>query len=514
MRKQKTIFNVVGTMCSYFVMVLFNFITQRYIIHVLGIEYSGVNGLFSNILTMLSVAELGIGTAIVFKLYKPIKDENYEEINKWMNFYKVCYRYVAIVILVCGVIIVPFIPKIVGKTSINDNLYLLYLISLLDVVFSYLLTYKRSLLYADQKNYIINIIHIFYIVFMNITQIFVLNIFHSYFIFLVVKLFFRIAENLIINKYVNVHYSYLKKTKEKISKVERKDIYERVKAIAFQKISFVVNKGADNLIISLFLGIVQVGLYTNYFTIVNAITSVIYQFVSSFIASVGNLLTDNNKTKNYLIYREITLVNSYISIMGSIMFIIIGQDFIKMWIGEEYLLSAVTLVLFGIYIYVDSIRRSITVFKDAGGICKEDKNMYIIMPVINVFFSILLVYIIGMPGVILGTIFSYLFLIFFSYPKYVFKPLFCKNVKYYYFDFFKYATIAVITFVLSVLILKNVYISNSIIYILIKLMVIFIVGTIVFIILLHNTMEFRELLDLSKKFMRKLIKSKPDKIKE
>ena len=98
MRKQKTIFNVVGTMCSYFVMVLFNFITQRYIIHVLGIEYSGVNGLFSNILTMLSVAELGIGTAIVFKLYKPIKDENHEEINKWMNFYKVCYRYVAIVI--------------------------------------------------------------------------------------------------------------------------------------------------------------------------------------------------------------------------------------------------------------------------------------------------------------------------------------------------------------------------------------------------------------------------------
>lgn len=504
MRKKRSIFNILGTMCSYFAMLIFNFITQRYIINILGIEYSGINGLFSNILTMLSVAELGIGTAIVFKLYKPLRNNDYEEINKWMNFYKICYRIVALVILVCGLSILPFIPKIVGKVDINDNLYLLYIVSLLDVVFSYILTYKRSLLYADQKNYIINFIHIFYITFMNISQIIALKLSKNYLAFLCIKLFFRIAENVVINCYVNKHYKYLTRNAKEISKTEKKDIYDRVKAIAFQKISFVVNKGADNIIISSFLGIVSVGLYTNYFTIVNAVTTIIYQFVSSFIASVGNLLADDDKEKNYLIYKEINLVNSYLSIMGSVMFVIIGQNFIKLWIGEKYLLSNWVLFLFGLYIYADSIRRAITIFKDAGGICKEDKHMYIIMPIINIAFSILLVNIIGLPGVILGTIISYLFLIIFSYPKYVFKPLFNIDGRYYFFDLIKYFSITVISLILSMILCNMLPITNLVLIIVANLIITFILVTLIFILFTKNTDEFKELLGIIKRILIKL----------
>lgn len=508
MRKQRSIFNILGTMGSYFAMLIFNFVTQRYIIYSLGIEYSGINGLFSNILIMLSVAELGIGTAIVFKLYKPLKEDNHKEINKWMNFYKICYRYVALAIFIVGTLILPVVPKIVGKVKINDNIYILYFVSMLDVVFSYMFTYKRSLLYADQKNYIINIVHIFYIVFMNVIQIIVLKIFHNYLLFLIVKLFFRLAENFIINIYVNKHYVYLKKSSDKISVEERKDIFDRVKAIAFQKVAFVVNKGADNILISLFLGIVSVGLYTNYFTIVNAITIIIYQFISSFIASVGNLLTDNNKAKSYLIYKEIALVNSYISIMSAIIFITIGQEFIKLWIGQEYLLPTISLVLFGIYIYVDSVRRAITIFKDAGGICKEDKNMYIIMPIINFLVSITLVNIIGLPGIILGTISSYLFLIIFSYPKYVFKPLFGENVKKYYKDFFRYVLVAIISLLVSIVILKNISITNNIIKIIVDFAITFVVGTVIFIFCVFRTTEFKEILKLLKTMINKFFKKK------
>lgn len=506
MRKKKSIFNIIGTMGSYFTMLIFNFLTQRYIIYILGIEYSGINGLFSNILTMLSVAELGIGTAIVFKLYQPLNDNDYDVINKWMNFYKICYRFVAFVIFVCGLLILPFVPRIVGKVSISDNLYLLYLISLLDVVFSYILTYKRSLLYADQKNYIINIIHIFCIAFMNITQIILLNIFQNYLIFLIVKLFYRILENLTINLFVNKNYKYLKKSNEKISIIEKKDIFERVKAISFQKISFVVNKGVDNIIISLFLGIIPVGLYTNYFTIVTGVTSIIYQFISSFIGSVGNLLTENNKEKNYLIYKEIAMVNSYISIMGSIMFIVICQEFIKFWIGEKYLLSTITLISFGLYIYTDSIRRAITIFKDAGGICKEDKNMYIIMPIINIFVSIILVKILGLPGVILGTICSYLFLIIFSYPKYVFKTLFEVDIKYYFIDILKYFMIAVMSLVISIIIIKFILIENIILQIIINLIITFIIVTCLFILGVKNTQEYKEILKFTNNIIIKLKK--------
>ena len=160
--------------------------------------------------------------------------------------------------------------------------------------------------------------------------------------------------------------------------------------------------------------------------------------------------------------------------------------------------------LFGVYIYVDSIRRAITIFKDAGGICKEDKNMYIIMPIINVISSVILVNMIALPGIILGTIFSYLFLIIFSYPKYVFKPLFGKDVKNYYMDFLKYIIIAVISLLLSIFILNYISFSNNIVNIIVDLIVSFLVGTTIFVLFIRKTNEFKELFILAKNIIMKI----------
>jgi len=177
MRKKKSLLNIIGSLGSYFIATIFTLITQAFLIKTLGIEYSGVNGLFTNIITMLSVAELGIGTTIIFKLYKPLAENDVELIKSWMKFYKLCYMVIAGFILLIGIVIIPLIPLIVGKVDIYENLQLLYLISLFDTFLSYIMTYKRSILYADQKNYIINFIHIGYIIFMNVTQILILILF-------------------------------------------------------------------------------------------------------------------------------------------------------------------------------------------------------------------------------------------------------------------------------------------------------------------------------------------------
>lgn len=508
MRKKNSIFNMIGSLSSYFIATIFTLITQACLLKTLGIEYNGVNGLFTNIITMLSVAELGIGTTIIFKLYKPLADNNVSKIKAWMRFYKLCYRIVAGLITIVGLAIIPLIPLIVGEIEILENIKILYLISLLDTILSYIMTYKRSVLYADQKNYIINIVHIGYIAFMNITQILLLIIFKNYYLFLTVKLVYRLLENIIINVYINKKYPYINEKVEPISKEEKNDVLTRVKAIFLQKVSFVINKGIDNVVISCVLGIAAVGYYTNYFTIVAAITAIIFQIVSSFTASVGSLLTENNKDKNLDVYNKINFFNSIITAIAICGFVCCVQPFINLWVGKQYQLDFYVVISFGIYIYTDTIRRGITIFKDAAGICKEDKWMYVIMALINLISSILLCIFIGISGVILGTALSYLFLIVYSYPKYIYEPIFKNKKIEYYKDVFKYLFLIVGSTSTSLIIINFIPCQNDIIQILVNGFIAIVITFCFFTLFLYRSHEYKYYFSFVKKIYNRFRKSK------
>lgn len=509
MRKEKSLYNVLGSLSSYAVSIVFTFVTQMFIIKLLGVEYSGVNGLFTNILTMLSIAELGIGTTIIFKLYKPLANNDVESIKSWMNFYKICYRIIAIAVFIIGVFILPIVPLIVGEVSITDNIKLLYFISLLDTVFSYTLTYKRSLVYADQRNYIINIVHIGYTVLMNTTQIIVLYFFKNYVFFLLIKLIYRLLENIILNIYADKKYPYIKeKNIKKISNTERKDVFDRIKAMFLQKVSYVVNKGIDSVVITMMLGIVNAGLYSNYAIIVTAITSIIFQIVSSMTASVGNLLTENNTEKNYLVYKKINMFDSFLTCIGICGFLAVINDFMKLWLGNDYILSTGITISFAIYIYSDSIRRTMTLFKDSAGICKEDKNTYLIMAIVNLVVSIALCKFIKMSGVILGTAISYFYLIIYSYPKYIFKPLFKKNVKSYFIENIRYGIFIIISCVVSYYIGYKISINNVLLSIIMKGTLSVFSTLIIFCVFYNKTEEFRYYIEQIFKFIEKVLKYK------
>lgn len=507
MRKTKSLLNIIGSITSYFFAMIFNFVTHAYLIKKLGIEYSGINGLFTNIITMLSIVELGLGTTIIFKLYKPISEKNYDEINSWLEFYKICYRYVALVVTIIGLIIIPFVPIIIGTVSIKENIIVLYIISLLDVVLSYVMTYKRSLLYADQKNYIINVVHIGYIILLNIIQIILLYFFENYVVFLIVKILFRIGENIILNIIVDKRYPFIKIDAKQISNKEKSDVLSRIKAIFLQKLSFVINKGIDNIIISMLLGIVSVGFYTNYNTIVVALTGIIFQIISSLTASVGNLLTEKNYEKNYEIFKNINMLNSFLTGIGIVGFACAVDPFIKLWIGEKYLLDNMVVFSFCVYIYSDSIRRSITIFKEAAGICKEDRYMYIIMAVINLISSIVLCKIIGIPGVILGTALSYLFLLLYSYPKYIFIPIFRKRYVDYYIEMIKYIVFIIFSFVFSLIICDKVIVEANISKFFLNSIISLLVTSIVFVLFFKNSKEFKYYKNLFIRILKKNIKT-------
>lgn len=500
MRKKSSIFNIIGSLGANFTAMIFNFITQAVLIKTLGVEYSGVNGLFTNILTMLSIAELGIGSTIIYKLYKPIAEDDKETIKSWMKFYKICYRYIAIIVTIIGLILIPFIPNIVGKVTIKESIIILYLISLLDTVLSYLMSYKRSLLYADQKNYIINFVHIGYTVFMNVSQIIILLCIKEYMYFIIIKLLFRVLENAILNKIVNKKYSYILEKSNKIDKSESKDLFQRVKAILLQKISFVINKGIDNITISMILGVTSVGYYTNYNLVVLAICNIIYQIVSSMTASVGNLLTENNIDKSYDIYKKLNMFNSFITAIAMVGFTCVITPFITLWVGKEFILSNIIVFSFTYYIYADSIRRSITIYKEAAGICKEDQFMYVIMTIINLVFSVVLCKLIGIAGVILGTAISYTFLIVYSYPKYIFKPIFKKGKNEYYKENGKYLVFMIISIAISYITCSFITIDNSLIKVIVNVIASIIITTILFIMIFGKTNEFKYYINLIKKF--------------
>lgn len=503
MRTKNSTYNMIATIVSYLVALIFNFITQAIFIKSLGIEYLGMNGLFTNVLTMLSVAELGIGSAMVYKLYKPLAENDYEKIKSWMQFYKKCYNLITIIILSLGLLIIPFLGKIVGVVTIKENIIFLYIIQLLDIALSYCMSYKRSLLYASQKNFIINIVHIGYITFMNITQIIILILTKNYILYLISKLIYRILENIIINMIVNKLYPFIKDKSQPINKEEFKDIINRVKAIFLQKVSFVINKGIDNIIISSCLGITVVGYYTNYYTIISTVSTIIYQVISSLTASVGNLLTENNKEKNYKIYKKINMLNSFITGLCIVLSTCLMTPFIKLWIGEKYLLPLGVLFSFAIYLYTDSIRRSITLFKDAAGICTEDKYMYLIMIFINLSLSIILCKLIGVSGVILATAISYIFLILFSYPKYIFEPVFNKEKKVYYQENMKYLLFIIVSTFISFILCMNIQLNSNLLNLLCNGIVSSLIYFIIFIIVFKNTKEYKYYLKYVKKIVKK-----------
>ena len=367
------------------------------------------------------------------------------------------------------------------------------------------MTYKRSILIADQKNYIINYAHILYTILMNVSQILILYTTSNYILFLIDKVIFRLLENILINIYVNKSYPYVNEKAVDLPKKEKKDVLDRIKAIFLQKISFVVNKGIDSVIITSILGISATGYYTNYNTIVIACCQLLYEITSSILASVGNLLTENDIKKNYSVYKKINFFNSFIVGLLIIGFICSVQPFIKIWIGEEYLLSTAVVISFGLYIYSDSSRRAITIYKEAAGICKEDKHMYVWMAIINLAFSIMLCHYIGISGVILGTVISYFFLILYSYPKYIFKPIFKKNYAEYYKEIGKYLVYIVFSSIISFSISRTIIVHSDLLSFIINGVLSVAIGIIIFTLMFMKTDEFKYYKDLIVKTISKKI---------
>ena len=466
-RKKSSFKNMITAVSSNVLTIIVGLVAQAVFIKILGSEYLGLNGLFSNVISMLGIVELGMGSAIIYNMYKPIAEENHEKIKSLMQFYKKSYRIITLIISIIGIMIIPFIKYIVDieSVTVGINVYLVYILFLLETICSYILSYKRSMLYADQKEYITNIIHMGYTILVNTMQLTFLYFTHDYYLYLIIKVMMRLVENIVISSYVNRRYSYLLDNNvTKLDSKTEKDIFQKIKALFFHKIGTFIVSGTDNIIISKYLGLVTVGLYSNYYMIINAVQTVINHIIQATRASVGNLLVTESKTKQFDIFNKIRFVNFWISCFSSICIFVIMDSFITIWIGYKFVLPTKVLLVLVINFFIVSSRSTYGAFKEAAGIFYEDRFVPIIESLLNIVLSIIFVKKFGLMGVFMGTIASGLVLWCYSYPKYVYNKLFGRKISDYIketiYYFIIFILIAGFTYSLAILInFDNVYLQ-------------------------------------------------------
>ena len=510
-RSDNSIKNIFVSVIMTVVNVLFGFFVQKIFILYLGKICLGVNGLFSNIISMLSIADLGIGTAIVYNLYKPIYHNNKEKIKTLLLFYKKCYRIIALVVLVIGFSLIPFLPGIVGGENLIEinnlgiNIHLIFILFLIDSVFSYLLTYKRSILYADQKNYIINITHTIMIMLMYIFQIIVLIIFKNYYLFLLIKIICRVIENIIINSRVNKIYPFLKGKKcKKLDKYTKNDISKRVKASLFHNVGGYIVLGTDNILISSIFGIELVGRYSNYLLIISTLNNIIGQAFTSITSSIGNLLNENNKTKTFKIEENIREINLYIYIVCSCMLYCCLKPFITIWLGRDFLLSNIVTIALVINFYFQGMRKTMQLFAEAGGVCYENRFVPLMEAVVNIISSILFAKLIGLSGIFIGTILSSFVLHFYSYPKYVYKGILYRKPFEYITDFIKKTFIMLIILLFNIIIVNHVTFNNILLQLIFNFLFSLCTSLVYIIVIYRNSSGFEYLIMIIKKILVKI----------
>ncbi|WHY71036.1 lipopolysaccharide biosynthesis protein [Fictibacillus enclensis] len=438
MRIQNSIKNMFFGISGQVISMLMGFLVRTVFIHTLGAEYLGVEGLFSSILMMLSLANLGFDTAIIYSLYKPLVHKDHRKIQALMNLYKKAYTITGFIVLLIGLMILPFLPVLIkGSTTIKE-INLIYMLFLLNSVFSYFLVYKQSILIADQKNYVISKLHAILVIISNTAQIVILILFGNYIFVLLTQIIIRIIENIIISIKANNIYPFLRtKNKEKLSLEERKDFFANLYALFLYKLSGIVINGTDNIVISVLVGLKYVGLYSNYLLILNTLNTFLGYIFYSISASVGNYVVKETKERQYFLFNVLQFSNFWVFGLFTILLWNVCNPVILIWLGKDYILNDFVLAAILLNFFTAGMQNACTTFREATGMFRRGKYRPVIAALINIIVSILLAKTIGIAGVLLGTVVSRICTYFWYDPYILYKFIFQKNVKTYFFKYCK-----------------------------------------------------------------------------
>lgn len=425
--------------------ILLNFLVRLVFVRYLSQEYLGVNGLFTNVLTVLSLAELGVGNAIIYSLYKPVAEKSEREIAALLYFYKKIYRIIGCVVISLGILLVPLIPYLIKNTNDIPDVTFIYLLFLANTSFSYFFAYKRSIFSADQRESVISENRLCFNIVRAILQCVVLITTKNFILYLLVQIACTFGENLFISVRADKAYPFIKKyKKERILKEKVLEIKQNVKSLMIYKVGSTVLDGTDNIILSATSGVASVGVLSNYTLIVNSVNQVLSQVMHSMTSSVGNFIAKESEKRYEELLNNITFVSFVFFGATFVCLNCLMNPFISLAFGEQYVLGHAEVFVISLNFYIYGMMNSIWTFRSTMGLFVYGKFRPLVSAVINVVVSIILANHIGMLGILLGTTITRITTNVWFDPYIVFKHGLHKSAKQYYISWVKYLIIALI----------------------------------------------------------------------
>lgn len=438
--------NIVSGVISKVISLILPFLTRTCIIHLIGSTYLGLNSLFTSILQILSLAELGFGEAMVFSMYKPLAEHDTKKVRAILALYRKIYRIIGLVVFTVGIIILPFLEYLIqGGYPEDINVQFLYLVYLFNTVISYwLFAYKGSLLSANQQLSVTNNINTVVQVLMSFIQIILIIAFRNYYFYVIAIPVFTIIRNVTINYYSKKLYPKYY-CKGSLEKNEIKEIEKRVAGLFIYKICGTFRSSFDSIVISAFLGLVVLAKYENYFFIANSVIGVLTIISSGITAGIGNSMVTETKEKNYHDFFRFFFLYEWIAGWCTVCLFCLYQHFMEMWVGKELMMGNEIVILMCCYFFALKAGDMCYVYRQAAGIWWNDKFRPMIEAFSNLALNLILVNYFGVVGVLLATVITMIFINFVWGGKVLFDSYFKKSAFVYYGKITYYAIITIIT---------------------------------------------------------------------
>ena len=407
-RTANSIKNIITGFTGQAVQMLLGFVSRMVFVRCLSQDYLGVNGLFTNILSMLSLAELGIGTAIVYALYKPLADKDEEKLASLMHVYSIAYRSIGIIVAVVGLCLIPFLKFFIADPpDIQESLVVIYCLYLFNTASSYFFTYKTSILNADQKNYIVVGTSYIVTVIQTVAQIIILLNTRNYLLYLLCQILFGLTYNFIISWIADKRYPYIRKKSPKpLDNTTKKGLLENIRALIIIKLSGVLVNSTDNIIISAISGLATTGINSNYTLLTNTLNSILNQIFSGITARVGNLNATEKIERKIEMFNILNLFNFWMYSWSAVTFIILAGDIVKICFGDSYVLPPSLSVIIALNYYTVGMQNTVWTYKNTMGLYKYGKFMVLVTGVLNILLSILFGRKWGLFGILFATLVS------------------------------------------------------------------------------------------------------------
>ncbi len=495
--------NILSGIFNQMIRLGFAFVVRTAIIYVLGAEYQGLNGLFSSILQVLNLTDLGFSTAITYILYKPISRHDTVNICALVNYLKRIYLVIGIVILVLGLCITPFLSYLIkGDVPSDVNIYLLFLVYILNSAVSYLLfSYKSTLITAMQRQDVVSNIYTAVSVVTNVVQLILLSVFKNYYAYIVILPVGTIANSILLQVFSKKIFPEIRPDGE-IEHDTKKELSKQVRAVFIGKVGDVARNSFDNIVLSMMFGLLVVTIYGNYYYIFSAVYGSMSIIVHGIMASVGNSIASESVDKNYNDMKVVDFLFMWIVSWCSICMLCLYQHFMLIWMNgnQKMLLSNFNMVLFCVYFYFINMTYVRSMYLDGFGLFHECRFAYVAEALLNLILNFVLGYFFGVSGIIIATILTILILNFITRTNILFRNYFKRKPSEFYLNHFFYFCATTVAAVVSYLICSLVG-DVGVIGLVIKLLICLILPNLILFLFYYKRSEFKFSLKLVKRIL-------------